>query len=100
MAEGSNPSLSTLFRYGSSMQSRVPYKACVGGSSPPRTTILGISLWRGGSMYEDKLKKVTFYWSDRWQRVINIYKCDKCGREFNDLLMAKPKIERLHNCIR
>jgi len=44
------------------------------------------------------MRKVDFYWSDRWQRVINIYRCSRCGGDENDLSMNKPEIERTHVC--
>ena len=44
------------------------------------------------------MRKVDFYYSDRWRRVINIYRCSKCGKEESDLNATKPEIERDHVC--
>lgn len=45
-----------------------------------------------------ELKKVDYYWSDRWQKVINIYKCKSCGKEFSDLDKTKPALQKDHDC--
>lgn len=45
------------------------------------------------------IRKVDFYWSDRWRRVINIYRCPECGKEMSDLNARKPKLNRDHVCV-
>lgn len=42
------------------------------------------------------LKKVDFYWSDRWQRRINVYQCAACGKEMTDLNKARPALTKEH----
>ena len=47
-----------------------------------------------------KFKKVDYYWSDKWQRVINVYQCPECGKDVSDLDKKKPEIEKEHVCIK
>ena len=44
------------------------------------------------------MRKIDFYYSDRWRRVINIYRCSKFGKEESDFTATKPEIERDHVC--
>ena len=45
-----------------------------------------------------KFKKVDWYLSDRWRRIINIYRCKQCGKEESDFKRKKPQIEKEHVC--
>ena len=45
-----------------------------------------------------KLKKIDFYWSDRWWRVIGVYRCANCLKEMTNLRMKRPDLEISHVC--
>jgi Zn ribbon nucleic-acid-binding protein len=45
-------------------------------------------------MSKSIIKKTDWYWSDRWQKVINCYECVDCGKHLSSL----DESHKTHKC--